>query len=124
METLAAPGTKHITTESDRRHRRFPRYRTNFPVAVELLLEKGYKRLAGQCKDLSIAGIGALLAEELAMGEVLALTFSLPVSTVVWHVRTVVRHRRKYHHGLEFLSLSQEQSTLLAAYLPGLERAD
>jgi hypothetical protein len=124
METLAAPGTKHITTESDRRHRRFPRYRTNFPVAVELLLEKGYKRLAGQCKDLSIAGIGALLAEELAMGEVLALTFSLPVSTVVWHVRTVVRHRRKCHHGLEFLSLSQEQSTLLAAYLAGLERAD
>jgi len=121
---LAAPGRKHITTETDRRHRRFPRYRTNFPVAVELLLEKGYKRLDGQCKDLSIAGIGALLAEELAMGEVLALTFSLPASSVVWHVRTVVRHRRRYHHGLEFLSLSQEQSTLLAAYLAGLERAD
>jgi hypothetical protein len=88
------------------------------------LLEKGYKRLDGQCKDLSIAGIGALLAEELAMGEVLALTFSLPVSTLVWHVRTIVRHRCRYHHGLEFLSLSQEQSALLAAYLAGLERAD
>jgi len=88
------------------------------------LLEKGYKHLDGEWKDLSIAGIGALLAEELAMGEVLALTFSLPASTVVWHVRTVVRHRRRYHHGLEFLSLSQEQSTLLAAYLAGLERAD
>jgi PilZ domain len=120
---LAAPGRKHITTP-DRRHRRFPRYRTNFPVAVELLLEKEYQRLDGQCKDLSIAGIGALLTEELATGEVLALTFSLPVSAVVWHVRTVVRHRRKYHHGLEFLSLSQEQSALLAAYLAGLERAD
>ncbi len=58
------------------------------------------------------------------MGEVLALTFSLPASTVVWHVRTVVRHRRRYHHGLEFLSLSQEQSTLLAACLAGLERAE
>jgi hypothetical protein len=121
---LAAPGRKHVTTEPERRHRRFPRYRTNFPVAVELLLEKGYKRLDGQCKDLSIAGIGALLAEELDMGEVLALTFSLPVSTVVWHVRAVLRHRRKYHHGLEFLSLSPEQNTLLAAYLAGLERAD
>jgi hypothetical protein len=121
---LAAPGRKHSTTEPDRRHRRFPRYRTNFPVAVELLLEKGYQRLDGQCKDLSIAGIGALLAEELATGEVLALTFSLPVSAVVWHVRAVVRHCRRYHHGLEFLSLSQEQRTLLAAYLAGLERAD
>ena len=121
---MAAPGRKHITTEPERRHRRFPRYRTNFPVSVELLLEKGYQRLDGQCKDLSIAGIGALLAEELATGEVLALTFSLPVSAVVWHVRTVVRHRRRYHHGLEFLSLSQEQSTLLAAYLAGLEQAD
>ena len=121
---MAAPGTKRTTTEPGRRHRRFPRYRTNFPVAVELLLEKGYKRLDGQCKDLSIAGIGALLAEELAMGEVLALTFSLPLSTAVWHVRAVVRHRRRYHYGLEFLTLSQEQSTLLAAYLAGLERAD
>ena len=121
---MAAPGRKHITTEPDRRHRRFPRYRTTFPVAVELLLEKGYQRLDGQCKDLSIAGIGALLTEELALGEVLALTFSLPVSTAVWHVRTVVRHRRGYHHGLEFLSVSQEQRTLLAAYLAGLARAD
>ena len=121
---MAAPGGKHITTEPGRRHRRFPRYLANFPVAVELLLEKGYKRLDGQCKDLSIAGLGALLTEELAMGEVLALTFSLPVSTIVWHVRTVVRHRRRYHHGLEFLSLSPEQSRLLAAYLAGLQRAD
>jgi hypothetical protein len=121
---LAAPGRKRVTTEPARRHRRFPRYRTNFPVAVELLLEKGYKRLDGQCKDLSIAGIGALLSEELALGEVLALTFSLPLSTVVWRVRAVLRHRRRYHHGLEFLSLSSEQNMLLAAYLAGLERAD
>jgi len=46
------------------------------------------------------------------------------VSTVIWQVRAVVRHRRRYHYGLEFLSLSQDQSTLLAAYLAGLERAD
>ena len=121
---MAAPVRKPITIEPDRRRRRFPRYRTHFPVAVELLLEKGYKRLDGQCNDLSIAGIGALLTEEVAMGEVLALTFSLPVSTAVWQVRAVVRHRRRYHYGLEFLSLSREQSTLLAAYLAGLERVD
>ena len=121
---MAAPGRKRITTEPDRRHRRFPRYRTDFPVAVQLLLDHGYKRLDGQCNDLSIAGIGAILSEELAMGEVLALSFSLPVSTVIWQVRAVVRHRRRYHYGLEFLSLSQEQRTILAAYLAGLERAD
>jgi hypothetical protein len=91
---------------------------------VTVLLEKGYQKLAGQCKDLSEAGMGLLLSEEISMGEVLALAFSLPMSATPWLVRAVVRHRRGYHYGLEFLSLSREQGMVLTGFLDGLQRAD
>ena len=108
----------------DRRRRRFARYRADFPVAVTLLVDNRYKRLDGHCRDLSEAGIGILLAAELKGGEVASLNFSLPESAQPWEVRAVVRHRRGYHYGFEFLSLASEQTCSLMAYLNGKERAD
>ena len=121
---VASPFAKPIQASADRRRRRFPRYRSDFPVAVTRLLESDYKRSEGQCRDLSIAGIGVLLAEELTMGAVLSLAFTLPGLRAGWEVRVVVRHRRGYHYGLEFLSLRSEQSEVLADYLTKLERVD
>jgi c-di-GMP-binding flagellar brake protein YcgR len=91
---------------------------------VTRLLESGYKRSEGQSKDLSAAGIGVLLAEEIPMGAVLSLNFRLPTLNASWEVRAVVRHRRGYHYGLEFLSLTPAQRELLANYLTDLERVD
>jgi len=76
------------------------------------------------CLDLSIAGIGVLLAAELTPGEVATLDFCLPGKSAVWNVRAVLRHRRGYNYGFEFLSLSDGQTAALAEFLPKLERAD
>jgi hypothetical protein len=108
----------------DRRHRRFARYRCEFSVAVSVFAGKAYRELEAHCKDLSEAGIGVLLASELAPGEVVSLNFTLPEQPEPWDVRAVLRHRRGYHYGFEFLSLSRERSDTLKTYFKILERAD
>jgi len=65
-----------------------------------------------------------LIAAELNLGEVAALSFALPGSPEAWELRAVLRHRRGYHYGFEFLALSNEEGSFLATYLPKLERQD
>jgi hypothetical protein len=91
---------------------------------VSHLLGNDYQKIEGHCRDLSQAGIGILLAAELSGGEVTGLTFSLPGSDIPWEVRAVVRYRRGYHYGFEFLSLAGEQQEVLKSYLRGLEPMD
>ena len=116
------PG-KAVKRVTERLKRRFPRYRSVFPVVLTIFSGGQHQSLEAHCRDLSAAGIGVLLAEELALGEVVALTFSLP-GLESWNVRAVLRHRRGYHYGFEFLSLSDQQGKALANYLPGLDRTD
>jgi c-di-GMP-binding flagellar brake protein YcgR len=120
---MPSSAPKRSSPSPERRRRRHPRYRTNFPVTLGLLVQNDYQRLEGHGRDLSEAGIGILLAAELASGEVVSLSFSLP-NIGQWEVRAVLRHRRGYQYGFEFLSLTDEQRKLLARYVQGLERAD
>jgi hypothetical protein len=93
-------------------------------VTVNHLLGNGYQKLEGHCRDLSEAGISILLATELNVGEVAGLSFSLPESALRWEVRAVVRYRRGYHYGFEFLSLTGEQQAALNGHFNGLEPID
>src|SRR5262249_12382049 len=102
---MSSSAPKPSQPAPDRLRRRHARYRTNFPVAVELLISDSYQQLTGHCRDLSEAGMGILLAADLKSGEVASLAFSLPDS-VLWEIRSVVRHRRGYQYGFEFLSLT------------------
>jgi hypothetical protein len=111
-------------SQVDRRRRRHPRYRANFPVTLSHLLGSHYRTIEGHCRDLSQAGIGILLAAELDQGEVTGLSFCLSGSAVKWEVRAVVRYRRGYQYGFEFLALTHEQRGLLGAYLQKLEPFD
>ena len=121
---MTAQTGKAIRGTPGRRLRRHPRHRSSFPVLVTLFAGGAYQNLNGHSKDLSEAGIGVLLAAELACGEVVSLKFSLPGSREPWELRAVLRHRRGYHYGFEFLSLAREHRQVLLAHLPGLERAD
>ena len=107
---------------SERRRRKQPRYYAAFPVVVAALSENGYEHLQGQSQDLSEAGIGILVAAELAMGDVVSIGFNL--SQVLFEVRAVVRHRRTCRYGLEFLSLTADQKAWLAEYVKQLPAAD
>jgi c-di-GMP-binding flagellar brake protein YcgR len=115
---------KALNRVPERRQRRHPRYRSEFPVTVTLFSGKEHLRLDAHCRDLSQGGMGVLIATDLPVGEVASLGFSLPNLSERWDVRAVLRCRRGYQYGFEFLALSDQQGKMLAAYVPSLERAD
>lgn len=121
---MPASTPKPVTKQIDRRRRRHPRYRADFRVTVNYLLGNHYQKLEGHCRDLSEAGIGILLAAELNNGDVAGFSFLLPGSELSWEVRAVVRYRRGYHYGFEFLSLTSEQLEALKSYLQGFKPMD
>ncbi len=121
---MPASSSKPATSQADRRRRRHPRYRADFRVTVSYLLGNRHQKIEGHCRDLSQAGIGILLAEELDAGEVVGLRFLFPAAEVPWEVRAVVRYRRGYQYGFEFLALTAEQQTFLGNYLIGKEQVD
>jgi hypothetical protein len=102
------PKTARIPVEN-RRHRRHSRHRVEFRVTLSHFLGNDYARLGGHSRDLSVGGIGILLAADLNGGEVVDLNFKIPGLHALWEVRAVVRYRSGYQYGLEFLSLSEEQ---------------
>jgi c-di-GMP-binding flagellar brake protein YcgR len=108
----------------ERRLRRFPRFRAEFPVSIVLFSGDNHNQLDGHCRDLSQGGIGVLIASDLTIGEVASLTFSLPDLPEPWKVRAVIRCRRGYQYGFEFLSLETSQSQALAASISALDRTD
>jgi c-di-GMP-binding flagellar brake protein YcgR len=120
---MPASTPKPAKGQPDRRRRRYPRYSADFRVSVSYLLENQYQNLEGHCRDLSEAGIGILLAAELSGGEVAELGFLLPGS-LLCEVQAVVRYRRGYQYGFEFLSLTGDQQTAIKSYVQGLAPAD
>jgi hypothetical protein len=116
---MPAPTRPSAESQMDRRRRRHARYRSDFRVAVSYL-GNHYQTIEGHCRDVSEAGIGILLAAEMDNGEVVSLAFSLPGSMLSWEVRAVVRYRRGYQYGFEFLSLTSEQQESLKSYLKTL----
>jgi hypothetical protein len=120
---MPASSPKRVTSQGQRRRRRHPRFRGDFPVSLTFLLGDRYQKLEGHCSDLSEAGIGILLAAELNAGEVAGLNFALP-GVAPWELRAVLRYRRGYHYGFEFLSLTDEQYDSLQGYLGTLTAID
>jgi len=120
---MPASTPKPAANQTERRRRRHPRYRTDFQVAITFLSGNNHQRLEGHGKDLSEAGIGILVAAELNVGEVVGLGFTVG-GTFPRDLRAVLRYRRGYHYGFEFLSLTAEQQASLREHVKGLEQSD
>lgn len=121
---MTAPTRKPAVEPIDRRRRRHPRYRANFQVTASYLAGNQYKKFEGHCSDLSESGLGMLLATDIGNGEVVGLNFSFPGANKGMELRAVVRYRRGYHYGFEFLSITAEQRESVKTYLGTLEPAD
>lgn len=121
---MTAPTRKIVANPLDRRRRRHPRYRADFRSTVSYLAANDYRKFEGHCSDLSESGVGMLVATDMNNGEVVGLSFCLPGSKVTWELRAVVRYRRGYHYGFEFLSLTADQGESLKAYLSKLDTVD
>jgi len=93
--------------------RRHERYRTDFPLKATVLRDNGYDELQGRCGDIGHGGMGAVFTAELVKGEVVSLEFRLTDTSKPLVVRSIIRYRRGFLHGLEFLGLTVEQQAAI-----------
>lgn len=85
-----------------------------------MLRPEGYLEIPGRCSDVGHGGMGLVLTEAVPTGEVLSLEFQFPGRNEDSMVRAIVRYRKGFIHGVEFLGLSAEQQKMIDAFCAGL----
>ena len=71
------------------------------------------ENIPGRCTDLSEAGVGAVVAGELATGQQVAVELRLPHVGVPVRARALVRYQSRFRCGLEFVGLSVDQREMI-----------
>ncbi|HEX7422621.1 MAG TPA: TonB family protein [Terriglobales bacterium] len=91
----------------------FPRHPINVPLDLIALRSGVPENLPGRCTDLSEAGVGAVVAGELAADQQVAVELRLPNVGVPVRARALVRYQSRLRCGLEFVGLSAEQREMI-----------
>ena len=78
--------------------RRHPRYKLEIDVCI---YPRNSSVVRGHSVDISESGISAMLRDEVRLGEVVRLEFTVPTGDVVIHA--LARHRSAFRYGFEFL---------------------
>ena len=103
--------------ESPGRHHKLRRYHRLPLDARVAVVRAGHRHpVYGRTLGISEAGISALLAADLEVGESVHLEFALPGNCQQLAVRAVVRNRSGARYGFEFLSLSEAQRRAITAF--------
>src|SRR6266852_5806126 len=95
------------------RERGFNRRPINVPLDLIALRSGVPDNLPGRCTDSSEAGVGAVVAGELAAGLQVAVELRLPNVGVPVRARALVRYQSQLRYGLEFTELEVEQQTMI-----------
>jgi PilZ domain len=93
------------------------------PLVLKLLGRHGYVRVYGRCFEIAEAGLGAVTASELAVGDIVSVELSIPDMPEPIAVRAVVRHRVGFLHGCEFVGLLPEQLEWIRKFCRHLQPA-
>jgi c-di-GMP-binding flagellar brake protein YcgR len=72
--------------------------------------EPDQKPIYGRTRDLSNKGMGAVIPASLEPGDEVTLEFALNPDEPAMTVTAVVRHRRCFHYGFEFIGLKAGES--------------
>ncbi|HKD78160.1 MAG TPA: PilZ domain-containing protein [Candidatus Angelobacter sp.] len=83
--------------------RRWQRYRLNIPIRLIYSHEGNTKIMSGRGNDVSEGGVLVFAGMELKAGDEVAIEFTPPFSAGPVRAKGIVRHRRGYNYGIEFL---------------------
>jgi PilZ domain-containing protein len=86
--------------------RRWQRYRLNLPIRLIFAHDGTTKIMSGRGNDISEGGVLVFAGMELKTGDEVSIEFTPPYSNPV-RARGLVRHRRGYNYGIEFLQESE-----------------
>jgi TonB family protein len=93
--------------------RRVPRFPLSVPADVTVLRSGIPYSIPGRSVSLGERGLGLVLAGELHPGDSVGIEFRLPNAGGPFRLRAIVRYQALLHCGLEFVSLTSEQQTLI-----------
>jgi len=99
------------------RERGFARHPINVPLDLIALRSGVPDNLPGRCTDISEAGVGAVVAGELAAGQQVAVELRLPNVGVPVRARALVRYQSRLRCGFEFVGLSVEQREMIRYWI-------
>ncbi len=107
------PGEKTPPTEGEEK-RKFPRVKLD--VRLRATVRKGGNRVPvqGRGSNLSEGGLAAFLPVELGIGDFIELDVILPYATQPMKLRAVVRNRRSFTYGMEFVDTTAAQKSVIA----------
>jgi hypothetical protein len=67
----------------------------------------------GRTKDISQGGLGATIAGDIKLGDVIELEFQVPESTEPLKLQAEVRYRKGFQYGFKFLHAKEHQLELI-----------
>lgn len=88
--------------------RRWPRYKLDLPVRVIAVKATKTVIVQGRGNELNEGGLAVFAGLELTLYEEAAVEFTPPYSGNPIRVRCIVRNRKGYNYGLEFLTTTEE----------------
>src|SRR5947199_7542814 len=97
----SVPGGKASTERAV--FRRWQRYRLNLPIRLIHTHDGTTKIMSGRGNDMSEGGVLVFAGMELKTGDEVLIEFTPPFAAGPVRARGLVRHRRGYNYGIEFL---------------------
>lgn len=88
--------------------RAHPRYLLDLRIVV-----RAKELLHGRTKDIAEGGLGATIAGDIHIGDIVELEFQLPEAHEPMKIRAEVRYRKGFQCGLKFLHATSEQRELI-----------
>src|SRR5277367_1497152 len=93
--------------------RRVPRFPLAVPADVTVLRSGIPYSIPGRSVTIGERGLGVVVAGELHPGDSVGIEFRLPDAGGPFRLKAIVRYQALLHCGLEFVSLTSEQQTLI-----------
>jgi TonB family protein len=93
--------------------RRVPRFPLAVPADVTVLRSGIPHSIPGRSVTIGERGLGVVVAGELHPGDSVGIEFRLPDTGGPFRLKAIVRYQALLHCGLEFVSLTSEQQTLI-----------
>jgi hypothetical protein len=98
--------------------RRYPRALVSVPVSIRMLMPGGVRSARGVTLDIGAGGIGALVASEFRIGQIVEIDAELGCGCMT--TVAIVRHHSGTRTGFEFLGLRREERESLTNLVAGI----
>jgi PilZ domain-containing protein len=106
VRTAPQPGPKSAMERAI--FRRWQRYRLNLPIRLVVCREDSTRISEGRANDISEGGMLVFAGMELKTDDKVFVEFTPPYSSAPVRAPGIIRHRRGYNYGVEFVNENRQ----------------